>query len=165
MKNSTFFSSMKTKSNCNPFPNCELPECSGILKTVSLFDPKGKKSNYRLVNSAENYMAVCRVEDCLIKDGDRCDYLLFDCEAEKAYFIELKGSNLSKAVGQIDNTLTNLINQIYPKFKISARIVLTRVNTHALTDTAYKRLEKRVKNLGGTLKKSSNAFMEESNKN
>lgn len=35
----------------------------------------------------------------------RCDYLVVNDTARRAYFIELKGSDVKKAMGQIDNTI------------------------------------------------------------
>ena len=41
----------------------------------------------------------------------RCDYLLLNDDTKTAYYIELKGSDLSKAIRQIENTIT-LLKQI-----------------------------------------------------
>ena len=36
---------------------------------------------------------------------ERCDYLLLNDEAATSYYIELKGSDLPKAIRQIENTI------------------------------------------------------------
>ena len=38
-------------------------------------------------------------------DTARCDYLLLNDEAKRAYYIELKGSDLEKAIQQIEATV------------------------------------------------------------
>ena len=40
------------------------------------------------------------------KEPSRCDYLVVNDTARRAYFIELKGSDVRKAMRQIDNTIT-----------------------------------------------------------
>lgn len=41
-------------------------------------------------------------------DTARCDYLLLNDEAKRAYYIELKGSDLEKAIQQIEATVRML---------------------------------------------------------
>lgn len=48
--------------------------------------------------------------EVIAKNADtvRCDYLLLNDEAKRAYYIELKGSDLEKAIQQIDATVRML---------------------------------------------------------
>ena len=75
-----------------------------------------------------------------------------------AYLVELKGSDLLKAVKQIDASLNAL--RLQEELAINARIVLTRVNSIALRDTQYLRLKKRMKSLGGSLKQQTQQMQE-----
>jgi hypothetical protein len=102
-----------------------------------------------------NFITKYRVDGNLIKEGKKCDFLLLNCEKRKAYFIELKGSNLHRAIDQINQTIDLLQSSIKDDFAIYARIVLTRVNTINLEDLKYKNLNKKVENLNGDLKKGS----------
>ena len=43
------------------------------------------------------------VDDCLIKDGERCDFALY-VKDEKLICVELKGSNIKKAISQLFST-------------------------------------------------------------
>lgn len=53
---------------------------------------------------------------------ERCDYLLLNDEAKTSYYIELKGSDLSKAIRQIENTV-KLISPSLSSYAILCRIV------------------------------------------
>lgn len=52
----------------------------------------------------------------------RCDYLLLNDDTKTAYYIELKGSDLSKAIRQIENTIT-LLKPSLPDYAVLRRIV------------------------------------------
>jgi ABC-type uncharacterized transport system ATPase subunit len=53
-----------------------------------------------------------KVYGCLITEGERCDYLIVSCEDKLAFFVELKGHDLKKAIGQIDSFITKLLTEI-----------------------------------------------------
>lgn len=52
----------------------------------------------------------------------RCDYLLLNDDTKTAYYIELKGSDLSKAIRQIENTI-KLLSPSLPGYAVLRRIV------------------------------------------
>ena len=52
----------------------------------------------------------------------RCDYLLLNDDTKTAYYIELKGSDLSKAIQQIENTI-KLLSPSLPGYAVLRRIV------------------------------------------
>ena len=53
---------------------------------------------------------------------ERCDYLLINDTDKRAYYIELKGSDLEKAIRQIDNTI-RLLHSGISTYTIFPRIV------------------------------------------
>lgn len=53
---------------------------------------------------------------------ERCDYLLLNDEAKTSYYIELKGSDLSKAIRQIENTI-KLIAPSLSGYAVFRRII------------------------------------------
>lgn len=53
---------------------------------------------------------------------ERCDYLLLNDTDKRAYYIELKGSDLEKAIQQIDNTIRLLHSEI-SSYTVFPRIV------------------------------------------
>jgi hypothetical protein len=55
-------------------------------------------------------------------DTARCDYLLLNDEAKRAYYIELKGSDLEKAIQQIEATV-QMFQTSLPGYTTYRRII------------------------------------------
>ena len=67
---------------------------------------KGSKIKYIYHNKSSDFLSKYRVDGGLIADdGAKCDYLLLNCEKKQSYFIELKGSDISSAIDQIDRSI------------------------------------------------------------
>jgi hypothetical protein len=120
----------------------------------------GSTTTYRYENNSTNHLSKYRVDGGLIaKDEAKCDYLLLNCDQKKSFFIELKGSDLIRAVEQIDKSI-DLLQAHIPDFAVYARIVLTRTNTIDLTHLKYLKLKKKVERLKGDLKKKNRLLSE-----
>ena len=63
-------------------------------------------------------------------DIQKCDFLLLNDEAQTSYYIELKGSDLAKAIDQIENTVS-MISASIPQYRIFRRIVY-RTGSHSI---------------------------------
>ena len=121
---------------------------------------KGHSTEYRYKNQSSNHLAKYRVDGGLIlDDGAKCDFLLLNCEQKQSYFIELKGSDIIRAIEQIDRSIDKLKADL-SDFAFYARIVLSRVNTIDLKHTKLLRLEKKVEFLKGDLKKKTRLLEE-----
>jgi len=60
---------------------------------------------FRILNSGESDVTIVEVDGCLIKQQKACDYL-FDISKNNAiHYVELKGKNTTKAVGQLLATM------------------------------------------------------------
>lgn len=129
-------------------------------KTVVCSDKS--KSEYRYENQRLDNLAKYRVDGGLINDnGIKCDYLLINCDKSEAFFIELKGSDLDRAVKQINRSIELLgVNLTNLKMKINARIVVTRVNTIDSRSSEYLKLDRKIRALGGDLRKESRKMTE-----
>ena len=133
---------------CNDlFRKSECKEFCDTRKTIVVRD-SGNKQEYRVTNDNGKEICKIKVDDCLIKEGERCDYLILSCEDKSAFFVELKGHDLQKALGQIDSSLTKLITEI-KEFKIYARIVLNRNPTPDINSSIEIKLKKRLKQQNG----------------
>ncbi|MEI3652117.1 MAG: hypothetical protein V6D39_19535 [Dolichospermum lemmermannii FEM_B0920] len=133
---------------CNDlFRESECKEFCDTRKTIVVKD-SGNKQEYRVTNDNGKEICKIKVDDCLIKEGERCDYLILSCEDKSAFFVELKGHDLQKALGQIDSSLTKLITEI-KEFKIYARIVLNRNPTPDINSSIEIKLKKRLKQQNG----------------
>lgn len=133
----------------NPFPE---KECLEFSDNRAIIVAEEKKKKFIGYNKERKLFSKFRVDNCLIKKGRKCDFLILDCEKQKAYFIELKGNDLLSAVEQIDHSIDRLISYL-DNYRINARIVLSKVSSPDLRSTKYIKLERKIKELKGNLLK------------
>jgi len=128
---------------CDPFfTQYPCAECD-CRKIITVKD-EGNKPTFIARNSAEKLCCKIRVDGCLIVEGDKCDFLVLNCVDRNAFFIELKGSHLSKACSQIYHAVEQLRSRL-KDFKIYGRVVLNKVRTPDINSTEEKKLEKMLK--------------------
>lgn len=70
-------------------------------------------------------------------DTARCDYLLLNDEAKRAYYIELKGSDLEKAIQQIEATVQIFQNSL-PEYTPFKRVVYFSGTTGLRESTVHR---------------------------
>lgn len=107
----------------------------------------GKKTKFVLVNNSKKVIDEYIVDDCLLrtkKNDEKCDYLFTVRENKIAYLIECKGSDILKAVEQLNSTLDILKIDLLG-FTLKGRIVPTRVYAPNLATISYKNLRERLK--------------------
>lgn len=69
-------------------------------------------------------------------EESKCDFLLLNEDKGKAYFIELKGSDLLHAVEQLEATyLNSKLESIRKNYICCFRAVLRRSNTHKINSS------------------------------
>lgn len=137
------------KCKCKPFDSHF--DFQHERRAIVVCEDKGSKTKYICDNQSKNYLSKYRVDGGLINDaGAKCDFLILNCNKHKSFFIELKGSDIIRAIEQIDRSI-DLIKNNLDDFSVFARIVLTRVNTIELKDIKYLKLEKKVKLLNGDI--------------
>lgn len=115
---------------------------------VVLRDPsssKGKRtgSEYRALNPTKRRVDVTMVDGCWLSQETACDYVM-EVDDTDAFLVELKGSDVGKAIRQIAATLDALSPALRPR-RIHARIVSTRTPSPALKTTERIKLEKRLR--------------------
>ncbi len=100
------------------FGNCE--DITNDIKIVLI----EKHSKITFINNLKKDVKKIIIDDCVIKKGARCDYLLID-NADVCYWIELKGTDIKHAIEQLNAT----IKQFYDKTNQSySFVVSTKVN-------------------------------------
>lgn len=112
----------------------------------SKFVAAGKKTEFILVNNKNKRVDKYIVDDCLLKfliREEKCDYLFNVKEERIAYFIECKGSDLLKALDQINSTLDILENELR-KYTLKAKIIPTKVYAPDILTNKYKKLRARL---------------------
>lgn len=83
--------------------------------------------SFRINNPARIKVRKIQVDDCLITDGERCDYAFEIGDGpELVIYLELKGKNIQKAYSQLCTTMTHLTGR-HGKLKKICHIVASRV--------------------------------------
>lgn len=107
--------------SCDNFKNHQCASCN----RESIISAEENKKIYKFFNTNKSLVCKIIIDNCYIVQGERCDYLILDCENRKAIFIELKGKNISKACSQIIATILWTKNTII-NFSIYARIIVSK---------------------------------------
>lgn len=97
------------------FGDCEK---SNKNPTIVLHDKgsKNTRSKFRLENPNKSNIRLVQVDDCAIKEGLRCDYLVILPDKQELY-IELKGRDVEHAVKQIESSIQKLtVDKLAKKF-------------------------------------------------
>lgn len=95
-------------------------------------------------NPKQDHIRQFKVDGEVLKAGtpeQRCDYLLLNDTRRKAYYIELKGSDIPKAIEQIENTILLLSSSI-TKYQSFPRIVY-RTGSHKIQDSKVLKWRKK----------------------
>lgn len=104
--------------------------------------PPYRAGKHSVFTSSENGCTHCgkNTSQCMVRqfkidggvftDGTtpRCDYLLLNDDRHTSYYIELKGSDLPKAIEQLEHTIS-MISPSIPDYKVFRRIVY-RTGSH-----------------------------------
>ena len=76
----------------------------------------------------------------------KCDYLVENETAKDAYFVELKGADISTAFKQLLETLCLFATET-KGYSIHSRVVCSKVVTHNLYGTEYRSLKKKCRDV------------------
>lgn len=122
--------------------------------SIALSDNKGGKSAYRGENANRDQLTCYRIDTGIMryKPVKQCDYGLYNMNSDTIRFIELKGSDCSQAIKQIENSITHILDKsISGVTKIYGRIVLSKRRVPQIKSTDERRLEKFLISKGGNL--------------
>jgi hypothetical protein len=92
--------------------DCKCGKCI-IGSNQTKYSVYGDKTIYILENNDKKTVSKFVVDDCLLKDlgeNEKCDYLFV--HSKVSIFVELKGSNVPKAINQLISSITHLRNRI-----------------------------------------------------
>ena len=87
-------------------------------------------------NVNHNVVRQFKVDGEVLQEGhadSRCDYVLLNDEKKTSYYIELKGSDLKKAIQQVEDTISMIAPSI-PTYTIFRRIIY-RTGSHNVHDS------------------------------
>ncbi len=135
-------------------------DCSTCNRNQEIVAREGRRA-YRLQNPSQKLVCKVTIDGCYISKGKRCDYLIIDCEAEDARFVELEGSDFLRAVDQIAGTIAGLVREIRHCRRVSARIVTSKITAPNVRNVPkVLKLKKLLRARGGDLKYQSQVMQE-----
>lgn len=112
--------------------------CTPIAEgTQPSFISAENKCEHRGINVNHHYGRHFKIDGGVFPRScseEKCDYLLLNDTDKRAYFIELKGSDLEKAIEQVENTI-RLLREGIVGYTIFRRIIY-RSGTHDIQGSA-----------------------------
>lgn len=92
------------------------------------------RSRFEVINTARKEVSKIQVDGCLIDSKlEKCDWLIaVEKPEKKAYYIELKGCDLDKAISQLKATIEHTKAR-FREFKRECYAVTSRVPKHGST--------------------------------
>lgn len=115
------------------------------------------KREHRAINQEQRYVVRhYKLDGDLVKQQKCCDFLLLNDSLKKAYFIELKGSNMDEAIPQLENG-AKLCAQELDGYTFLYRIVPSKVRTHKVESSKFRKFKDRC---GSRLKYQTNRMEE-----
>lgn len=119
----------------NDYSPCQ----SGCIPAVSVSE-KGCK--YTGINDDRNEIRLFHIDGYVIKGttGKKCDYLILNDSNKKAFYIELKGTDVKEATKQLDNAIKEINDSI--GYEVYPRIVFKGSATHDIHSSAIVKWQK-----------------------
>lgn len=105
-----------------------------------------KQSEYRAENLELDNVYKFKIDGDILTDSDssvRCDYLVENETKKQAYFIELKGRDITHAIEQIEATINRYKGKL-TSYEIKPRIVYKN-NTHDIKSSKARQFKSKYK--------------------
>lgn len=99
---------------------------------------KGNPQEHIANNRASAYVTHYQIDGVVIRQGNKCDYLLINEDTQVAYLIELKGQDLAWAAKQLEAT-ANTLSLKAKGYKLQYRIVANKCATHEIESSGFKK--------------------------
>ena len=119
---------------------CKCKEGCVKNSTQTSFSVRGGKTYYLLQNPESKDVSKYIVDDCLLRNlqhEEKCDYLftVTNDEITNGYFIELKGSDVSKAIKQVASSIGHLKSNV--NGKLFGRIICSKFPKAPYTKSSH----------------------------
>lgn len=117
-------------------------ECEKYPKQVVSRD-KGSVCKHVAVNPEQKFaLRQYQLDGKLVNQKLCCDYLLLNDSTKKAYFIELKGSDVRHGIKQLEETGKYMRPELL-SFTFYYRLVSRKVNTHDIKSSEFRRFKEK----------------------
>lgn len=123
----------------------EIPSVCVARTTDSNIVFRENKARICFLNSNRKPYDRITVDGCVIREGNKCDFLLASCEYGDQYFVELKGENLEHAIIQLESTFTRLLDS---REGVMRKAFVVSSNSGMRISPYRQQLEKRFKKQG-----------------
>ncbi len=126
-------------------------------QSIVVSKDKGTSREHRAVNPGRGYdVRHYKLDGELVKYETCCDFLLINDSTRKAYFIELKGSNIDEAVPQLESAAKRFRSEL-AGYLFLYRIVTSKVCTHRVNKNSFRKFQEKC---GSALKYQNNRLEE-----
>ncbi len=102
----------------------------------------GSSCKHIATNNSRKKVRQYKLDGEIIINEKTCDYLVLNDEDKKAFFIELKGCNITEAFPQFEGAVSKLKNEL-SGYSYNFRIIATRVGPHTLSDSNCLRFKRK----------------------
>ncbi len=101
---------------------------------------KEKSANITFINRSRDDVKKIQIDNCVITDGIRCDWLVVNNEG-KEHFVELKGGDVPHAIKQIERS----VKEVSADSRTQAKACFIVSKNNPLNSTQTNILKKRFK--------------------
>jgi len=119
-----------------------IERCNKLINNPLIVVSENRRE-FRIDNRLKNQINRVEVDGCLIKNGQKCNYLFEIIEQNRVFYVELKGSHISEAVRQLEATIkfckNEHINSQKSSFIVASKVPKSRTNTQNLKKEFKKR--------------------------
>lgn len=119
--------------------------CNKNDKIIISKDSKTKRKHIAK-NLKINNVRQYQLDGNIIKNAKSCDYLVLNDDCKKAFFIELKGRNVSEAVPQLEGAVLKTSSEL-SGYSFKFRIISSKSNTHEINDSKILKFKKKYKDV------------------
>ena len=123
----------------------EIPNACVARTTDSNIVFKENKARISFLNPNRKPYDRITVDGCVIREGNKCDFLLASCEFGDQYFVELKGENLEHAILQLESTFAKMLDN---REGVMRKAFVVSSNSGMRISPHRQQLEKRFKKRG-----------------
>lgn len=105
-------------------------------QTIIVSKDKGASSEHRAHNRSSSDVRHYKLDGDIIKNQTCCDFLLLNDTKRDAYFIELKGRDITKGVKQLEAGYYLFARDLV-NYTIYYRLIYTKARTHSVEGNVF----------------------------
>ncbi len=120
-------------------------KCKIDAKTIVSKDTNSDRKHIA-ENINLNNVRQYQLDGDIIKYEKSCDFLVLNDDSKNAFFIELKGRNVSEAISQFEGAMLKIKSEL-SGYSLKFRIITSKSNTHEINGSKVIGFKKKYKTL------------------